>query len=327
MRGEAIKIVGVLGLAAVVGLLAGCEGERGNGGAAPAPPEVSEAPTEGDPVSTDPLERLRLPREFRLEQEDLLDQARTDLEENPDDPDALIWVGRRLGYLGRYQEAIEVFTGGTELHPDDARLYRHRGHRFISVRQIDAAVADLETAANLILGSEDAIEPDGLPNEFGIPTSTNHSNVWYHLGLAHYLNGDFERAMAAYQRCLGVSDNPDMLVATSNWLYLTLRRLGRDAEALALLEPITADMQILESRDYLDLVLVYKGELDPEVLLEASLGAGGLGSATAGYGIGTWFLVSGNQVRAMEVYREIVAGESVGSFGFIAAEAELRRIS
>lgn len=319
------RLLALLGGMVVWGLAAGCEGERGREAVASEPAAETEVTAAVDPVASDPLDRLRLPRDFRLEQEDLLEQARSDLEAAPDDPDALIWVGRRLGYLGRYREAIEVFTTGIELHPTDARLYRHRGHRFISLRQLDAAVADLERAATLIQGTEDAIEPDGLPNEFGIPTSTNHSNVWYHLGLAHYLKGDFDRAMEAYRSCLEVSENPDMLTATSNWLYLTLRRLGRDAEAMAVLEPIRADMKILENRDYLDLLLVYKGELDPEVLLERSFGAGGLGSATAGYGVGTWFLVNGDQLRAMEIYRQIVASDSVAAFGFIAAESELRR--
>jgi tetratricopeptide (TPR) repeat protein len=236
-------------------------------------------------------------------------------------------VGRRLGYLGRYRKAIEIFTEGIELHPDDPRFYRHRGHRFISIRRFDAAVADLEKAASLILGKEDGIEPDGLPNEFGIPTSTHHSNIWYHLGLAHYLRGDFERARAAYQRCLAVSDNADMLAATVNWLYLTLRRLGLTAEAQELLLPITAEMKILENRDYHRLLLMYKGEIVPEALLEEVNGDHGLGSATTGYGVGTWLLVNGNKEAAREIYRDIVDGDSVTAFGFIAAEAELRRPS
>ena len=58
--------------------------------------------------------------------------ARADYEASPDDADAIIWLGRRIGYTGRYREAIDVFSEGVRKHPGDARMYRHRGHRWIS---------------------------------------------------------------------------------------------------------------------------------------------------------------------------------------------------
>ncbi len=123
---------------------------------------------------------------------------------HPTDVDAIIWYGRRTAYLGRYRDAIRIYSNGIELHPEDARLYRHRGHRFISTRQLDKAIADFEYAAALIEGTDDEIEPDGLPNALGIPVSTLHSNIWYHLGLAYYLSGDYERAAAGLRREGGV---------------------------------------------------------------------------------------------------------------------------
>ena len=63
-------------------------------------------------------------------------------------------------------------------------MYRHRGHRYVSIREFDRAIADLEYAATLIEGTEDEIEPDGMPNAMNIPVSSLHSNIWYHLGLA-----------------------------------------------------------------------------------------------------------------------------------------------
>ena len=76
----------------------------------------------------------------------------------------------------------------------DARFYRHRGHRYISVRRFDEAAADLARAAELSEGVPDVVGEDGAPNAAGIPRSTSHSNIWYHLGLAYYLQGEFERA-------------------------------------------------------------------------------------------------------------------------------------
>ena len=133
-------------------------------------------------------------------------------------------MGRRVAYLGRYREAIEHFSDGVEKHPNDARMYRHRGHRYITVRELPKAIADLAKAAQLIEGKADQVEPDGQPNARNTPTSTLNTNIYYHLGLAHYLSGDFDRRPAQYRRCLAFSKNPDMLVATTYWYYLTLTR-------------------------------------------------------------------------------------------------------
>lgn len=89
-----------------------------------------------------------------------------------------------MAYLGDYKQAIKIFTEGSVKFPKDARFYRHRGHRFITIRCFDEAIRDFETAAKLVKGKEDEIEPDGLPNARNIPTSTLQSNIFYHLGLA-----------------------------------------------------------------------------------------------------------------------------------------------
>jgi tetratricopeptide (TPR) repeat protein len=220
-----------------------------------------------------------------------------------------------------------VLTRGVAKHPADIRLWRHRGHRYITVRELDRAVADLAEAARLIETRKipDAVEPDGDPNPQGVPTSTSHFNVYYHLGLAHYLQGDFEKALAAYRECMKYSqDGADRLVATSDWLYMTLRRLGRDAEAARVLEPITAGLKVIENDAYRNRLLLYKGERTADALLGASSDA--VDVATYGYGIGNWHLYNGRREQAVEMFRRVVAGEMWAAFGFIAAEAELVRL-
>jgi tetratricopeptide (TPR) repeat protein len=271
-----------------------------------------------------PLVPAALPSEVRADREAKLAEARAAVERSPDDADALIWLGRRTAYLGRYRESIELFSRGVTKHPEDARFYRHRGHRYITVRELAPAIVDLEKAAELIAGKPDEIEPDGLPNARNIPTSTLQSNIWYHLGLARYLKGDFEGALAAYREDLKVSTNPDMLAATSHWLYMTLRRLGREEEARRVLEPIHAGMDIIENQSYHRLLLMYKGELSPEDL---RVGASGeLDPPTIGYGLGNWHLYSGRREEAVRIFREVLAGGNWPAFGFIAAEADLQRL-
>lgn len=253
-----------------------------------------------------------------------LETARADYEASPDDADAIIWYGRRLGYVQEYRHAIEIFSEGIEEHPDDARMYRHRGHRYISTRQLDRALADYAHAVTLIEGHTDAVEPDGAPNALGIPTSTLQSNIWYHYGLTQYLMGDFEAALDSYEGYLGVTSNPDQLVAISHWYYMALRRLGRDEEAAAILEPITADLEVIENNSYHDLLLMYKGEIEAESLWGGQEDA--LGSATVGYGVGNWHLYNGRTEQAIEAFEQVLETGQWASFGFIAAEAELARM-
>lgn len=240
--------------------------------------------------------------------------------------DELIWYGRRTAYTGEYKEAIKIFTEGVKKFPNDPRIYRHRGHRYITLRCFDDAIRDFETAAKLIKGKPDQVEPDGLPNARNIPTSTLQSNIWYHLGLAYYLKGDFTKAEKAYTEGQKVSKNNDMLVATVYWRYMTLRRSGKAKEAKRLLDSLPKDLEVIENEDYLKLIKLNRGDERPENLISNIKGdTNTLGSASLGYGIGNYFLYNGDREKAMTVFRKIVEGNQWSSFGYIAAEAELKR--
>lgn len=254
-----------------------------------------------------------------------LARAEADLARDPHSAEAGVWVGRRLGYLGRYRDAIAAFSRVIAEHPDDPHAYRHRGHRYISVRELDKAIADLQRAADLTRGKPDEIEVDGAPNKYNKPRSTLQSNILYHLGLAYYLKGEFARALPVYRDAMVVSRvNDDMLVATADWLYMTLRRLGRDAEAREVLAPIREQMDILENDAYHARLLMYKGLRTPESVLNLNT-ADDVQIATQGYGVGNWYLVNGDKTRARDIFERVVAGKAWSAFGFIAAEAELAR--
>ncbi len=262
--------------------------------------------------------------ETRKDFEAKLDEAKKQFEKNPNESEAIIWLGRRTAYLGKYKEAIRIYTSGIEKFPTDARFYRHRGHRFITLRCFDDAIKDFESAAKLVKGKADEIEPDGLPNARNIPTGTLQSNIFYHLGLAYYLKGDFKRALKAYHEAEKVSVNADILVATKHWLYMTLRRLGKTKEAEKSGAKIKDNLDIIENDDYYKLVRLYQGKLKAEDLLaETGANADTLGNASLGYGLGNWFLYNGEKEKAMKVFRRITAGNQWASFGYIAAEMEL----
>ena len=119
-----------------------------------------------------------------------------------------------------------------------------------------------------------------------------------------------------------MSTNDDMLVASTDWLYMTLRRLGREAEAAAVLEPITPDMRILENDAYHRRLLMYKGLVPAEELLAVDTDDA-VQLATYGYGVANWYLYNGDAERAQQIFERILTGPNWAAFGYIAAEAEL----
>lgn len=284
-----------------------------------ADPDLQTTSLTGKELRTPPLSD-----QARQRLEANLQRAEERLKVNPRSHDYLIWLGRRTAYLGHFRQAAEIYTRALQLYPDSPYLLRHRGHRYISLRRFEDAVADLQRAAQLSSGKRDEIEPDGAPNALNIPTSTLQTNIYYHLGLAHYLLGDFEMALEAYRECLKRSKNDDMLVATSHWLYMTLRRLERAEDAEKVLERIHPDMHVIENTAYFDLLLMYKGLKSAEELW--SPGAlEDLQSATVGYGVGNWHLYNGRPEEARAVFEEILKQPGWASFGYIASEAEIAR--
>ena len=271
-----------------------------------------------------PLAPMALEPDSAAKMEVELADAVAAWEKDRSDADALIWMGRRKAYLGRYREAITIFTDGIARHPADARMYRHRGHRYLTVREIDKAIADFEKGVALIAGKSDEIEPDGMPNARNVPTGTLHSNLWYHLALGYYLKGDFGRAAETWARARDAVENADNLVAASHWLYLSLRRAGKPAEAAAVLVPVTADLDVIENGEYHQLLLMYKGERTPDAVL-ANAGADAGGSAVR-YGVSAWYLINGRDQEAGSLWAEILEGPDWPSFGYLAAEAEMARL-
>lgn len=252
-------------------------------------------------------------------------EAEKKLKENPEDPDAHIWYGRRAAYLGDFLHAIDIFTDGIKKFPDDARFYRHRGHRYISIREFDKAIADLEKAASLIEGKPDVIEPDGVPNIRNTPVSSLNTNIWYHLGLAWYLKGEMQSAQHAFQKSLDASTNPDMIAASSNWVYMIHRRMNNPDLAEVVLKTITPDMDVFENMAYHNLLLFYKGILSEDDLKGENQSVEYMNDAIA-YGLGNWHYYNGDTARARQIFNNLLDHGVWAGFAVISAEADLFRI-
>jgi len=70
---------------------------------------------------------------------------------------------------------------------------------------------------------------------------------------------------------------------------------------------------------------LYRGEIGPEDVLTAG-DTNAIGIATLSYGVGNWYLVRRDTVRAIEWFDRSVKSGGWPGFGFLLAERELRRL-
>ncbi len=276
------------------------------------------------------LERmLALDSGVRAAREGQLAEALATFRRDPSEGTA-IWVGRRLAYLGLFETAVAWYGARCVGEDRDSyRLLRHRGHRLITLRRPALAEEDLRRARELATGLPDEVEPDGMPNALGIPTSTTQGNIDYHLALACYLQGDFAGAAEAWERCVEVwATNDDSRIAAGHWWCAALRRAGREQEFAAALAALPVAPALIENFAYQDLVDLHAGRRTVDDLLAGSRDP--VQDATRAYGAARWLIDHPGASRAdvergTALLRELAARGPWESFGRIAAEADLAR--
>lgn len=285
----------------------------------------SESPEAVTGENTDVFKQEYLSQQDLDRRQKKLLEAEADYTQDPSNLDNIIWYGRRLAYLGKFQEAINVYTDGLRKFPQSYKLYRHRGHRYITIRQFDKAIEDLQNAAFYASNAENEIEPDGIPNAYNRPVSNIKFNIWYHLGLAYYLKGNYDKAISSYKKCMQYSDNNDLKVATTNWLFATYGKIGNMDAATVIIEEIPGKMRLIENRIYHDLIMLYRGFVTPDVVIRRNTSEGEL-NAAIGYGIGNWYLINGEINNALNIFTRVLDGTQRDTFGYIASEVEMSNL-
>ena len=255
--------------------------------------------------------------------ESKLAEAKVNFQNNPS-ADNLIWLGRREAYLGNYETAIDLYTKGIDEYPKDARFYRHRGHRYISSRCFDLAIKDFKKAVGLTRYEDNEMEPDGLPNALGIPTSTLQGNIYYHLGLTYYIQKKYHKARYAYEKCLKLAENNDSYVAAANWLYVIYRHLGQDRRAAKLLNTIEDDMDLIENHSYKTILQLYQNKIDPLDLEKEIMDGQSLANTTLAFGLGNYYSINGDEDKAQYLFSMVTRGNQWSAFGYITSESRLK---
>ena len=229
-------------------------------------------------------------------------RAESALAANPKNVDLIIQLGVAQSGVRQYREAIMTFTRGLAIAPQNALLYRWRGHRYLSTRQFDRAMDDLTKGGRL--------------------DSTIYG-IWYHLGIVRYARADFAGAAAAFTRALpGAPDSAERAGAT-DWLWMSLSRAGRPGEARALLD--SHPDSVPAGNAYQQRLRLYRGEIAPDSVITAA-DTSDINVATLSYGVGNWFLVHGDTTRARLWFERSVRSGGWPAFGFIVSELELRRL-
>jgi tetratricopeptide (TPR) repeat protein len=241
--------------------------------------------------------------EYRsLPDTDAVKTARAALAADPKNVARIIDLGVAQAGARQFREAIATFTQGLEIEPNNALLLRWRGHRYLSVREFDRALADLTRGA--------AID------------STIYG-IWYHLGVVQYVRGDFDRAAASFAKAQPIAPDAGELAGSTDWLWMSLSRAGRGADAKAMLDRRPDSKPV--SNAYTRRLQLYRGEIGPEAVV-TSADTDDVQVATLAYGLGNWYLVRGDKAQARRWFEQSIQSGGWPAFGFIVSEVELPRL-
>lgn len=237
----------------------------------------------------------------------------------PDREDSYIWLGRRYAYLGRFDEAIAVFTAGLEKFPDSYKLLRFRGRKLARSRDFNGAVADYRLGLEKMQGVADSFEPDGAPNARGLTIGTYWSNLHYYLGQTCFATGDY-RCMIEHLElstqspiALPIEDHK---VAVALWKYMALMKLGDKREARRMLMSVPAKLDLVENHFYHRAVMVLQGRVAEAEVLET-------GDSLAKFSLAMKKRFEGDSAGARAILVGVVRENALG---YWPAEAEILRI-
>lgn len=230
-------------------------------------------------------------------------RAQEALAREPRNVDRFIALGVAQSGAQQFRAAIETFTRGLAIAPGNAMLHRWRGHRHLSLREFDAAEADLARAL--------ALDP------------ANYGAL-FHLGIVRYIRGDFAGAAELFRRAQPLAPDAGELAGSTDWRWMSLARAGWVAEADAMLAQRPDSLPVDPNYGYARRLSLYRGATPPGALLRADDDA--TTTATLAYALGNWHLVRGDTVSARALFERAVASGGWAAFGFIVAEVELARL-
>lgn len=258
----------------------------------------------------------------------VVEKSLLNMKSEPKEPVHYILAGFYTWLLRDLSSSLEIFDKGTENCPESYELYWYKTLLKTTMRDLAGAIADAERATELIEGIPD----HGIDQRVfvhldphGHRSSTIHFMIWYHLGMAYYLNGDLEKAKQAYIECNNFIYGNCSLVSRSCWFYPVLRELGEYDQAAALIAGIDDDIKIIADLPYGEQSLLFKGTLSVEDV-QARVDGDGKLHIIHEYAIAYWHYTQGNLEIAKVLFERVCARPEIGAYVQIAAEAKLKSL-
>lgn len=237
--------------------------------------------------------------------------------------DDYITIGRSLVGVGSFRKAVEAYTEGLAKYPNSYKLLRHRGHRYINLRQLEPAIADLTKAEELIRTEPEVFEVDAA----GKPGATYQHQIWYHIGLYHFLKRNYATAAEAFEKSLATSHAGGDTAGASDWLYNCYMRAGETDKAAAVAKPFTLDFDI-ENKDYpyYRRLLLFNNVIKPEDLVDENKAIGDMTllEMTKLYGLANWYLYRSDTAKAQTLYKKILDSKEWAGFAYASAELDVK---
>ena len=235
--------------------------------------------------------------------------------------DDYVEIGKQLVATARYKQAVGNYTEGLAKFSNSYKLLRNRGHRFITLRQLEKAITDLTKAEELIRTEPDVMEY-GLD---GKPTATVRHQIWYHIGVYHYLTKNYDKSAEAFEKALTTAGDLKNVMGASDWLYNSYQRLGQKEKAETLLKSITPDADTDRENSYFRRIMLYKGVITPEELIDVNMPPEKMSvqEVTKVYGLANTYAYRGDEKKAIELYNIILKSDAWPGFAYAAAEKDL----
>ena len=170
-------------------------------------------------------------------------EAVTQAKALPDSIEKFLALGKAFSRQLRYREAIDAYTEGLKLEPENLPLLRLRAGRYLTTLQSNPAIADFEKSMSL--GAE-------------------RLDCLYRIGLAHYYAGRYAQALETFENCMPLCDE-EMGIAVLYWHTLSAVRAEK---APTLLKYYRLDMAVGHHTAYEKAIQVWSGTTPLAAALE-----------------------------------------------------------
>lgn len=320
-----------------VGLvLTACQNQSPDSTGADTSEKVSVATRTDMPVFSDQIvgqdrngRDLKVPQfdsSFIKMKDSLLQEAEASLKMSGGDAAMRTDIGRRNLELGRYEDALEIFSEGIKQDPNSLADYRYRGASYYQLQQFENALADFQQAKQLAKEQPNQIEYQVDGTAANTPVYNLHFSTYYYLGLLYFEDGRYDEAVRHFGYAWNNAANNDLKSMLSFWLVLSFKKQKMEGQASSVMREISPEMTMIGSPVYRDLCVMFSGYMSTDELLQKYTDASHEEYLVSRFGVGMWYAFDGQGDRARTLLESAVGTGYWLSDAYPVAQSELARM-